>query len=122
MRRSGGWEAVSTLAAIALRSVSANSVFNERARTTHQVTPLVPSKGVSRMALKDVGALWNGKPGSKVKYSGQVEIGGKVTRLMVFANQHKKAGDKKPDLRIVTEVAEEDEVQAPPVTDEDVVF
>ena len=68
------------------------------------------------MALKDVGALWNGKPGSKVVYSGQVEIGGRTTRLMVFKNQHKKPGDKKPDLRIVTEVAEEDEVQAPPVS------
>ena len=74
--------------------------------------------------LKDVGALWNGKPGSALLFSGEVELSpGVKTRLLVFKNKHKTPQDRKPDFRICIEVPFEDETQAPGnVSDDDVAF
>jgi hypothetical protein len=119
--------AVNTLAAIAMQSVRAVSAYKERARTTLPHTPSDQSKGVEvdkpRGKLKDVGALWKGKPGSKLLLTGEIELpsGGKM-RLLMFANQHKKS-DKHPDYKLCTEVPFEDETQAPDsVSDDDVAF
>ncbi len=80
----------------------------------------------ARGKLKDVGALWKGKPGSKLLLSGEVELpGGGKMRLLMFANQHKKS-DKHPDYKLCTEVPFEDETQPPDgaldVSDDDVAF
>lgn len=55
--------------------------------------------------LQEVGALWEGRPGSALAYSGEVTMpGGAKYRLVIFKNKYKQPGDKKPALRVNVEV------------------
>ena len=52
------------------------------------------------MSDKNIGALWL-KEGAKGKYfSGNVEINGQKTNIVVFKNTLKQPGEKTPDYRI----------------------
>ena len=55
------------------------------------------------MGLTKVGALWNGKPGSKAIYNGNIEIGGQKYKLLIFPNED-KSKDTQPDFRICTDM------------------
>lgn len=67
------------------------------------------------MALKNCGALWKGKPGSKALLTGNIEIGThpntQQIKIMMFKNDKKDpenpADEKKPDYRLVTEAEAE---------------
>lgn len=55
------------------------------------------------MGLTKVGALWNGKPGSKAVFNGSVEIGGQKYKLLIFPNED-KSSEKQPDFRVCTDL------------------
>lgn len=56
------------------------------------------------MALKNIAALWKGKPGSKAVLSGYMETGErgkKGPRVMVFKNEDATDENRKPHYRLV---------------------
>lgn len=57
------------------------------------------------MALTKIGALWNGKQGSKAVFNGSVEIGGQKYKVLIFPNED-KSNDKQPDFRVCTDLDE----------------
>ena len=75
------------------------------------------------MALKQIGALWEKKGRSGTFYSGNIEIDGQETNILVFKNKYKEEGDNKPSLIIHISVDDEEQ---PPIddtpTEDDVPF
>ena len=66
------------------------------------------------MSDKNIGALWL-KEGAKGKYfSGNVEINGQKTNIVIFRNTLKQPGEKTPDYRIFLQQPREDIPEAAP--------
>jgi hypothetical protein len=55
------------------------------------------------VGLTKIGALWNGKSGSRAVYNGSVKIGGQKYKLLIFPNEDKQK-DTQPDFRICTDM------------------